>query len=59
MRNALTSLPWVEDATIHADRSTKTVRFGINDKSQFSMSKIRSVLGSRYSKGLELVEGPP
>jgi hypothetical protein len=58
VRSALATLPWVEKRTIAADRATRTARFGINDKSQFSLEKIKEALGPRYSRGLELVEGP-
>ena len=40
MRDALATLPWVETGTIDADRATRTVRFGINDQSQFSLDKV-------------------
>jgi hypothetical protein len=58
VRSALATLPWVESRTIEASRETKTARFGINDKRQFSMDEIRKVLPSRYRSGLQLVSGP-
>jgi predicted NAD-dependent protein-ADP-ribosyltransferase YbiA (DUF1768 family) len=32
VRNALETLPWVEQRTIAADRGSRTVAFGINDR---------------------------
>ena len=56
MSDALASLPWVEQGSIKADRSSRTVVFGINDKSLFNMDEIVEALGSRYGKGLEQVK---
>jgi hypothetical protein len=53
--DALATLPWVEQGSIKADRGSRTVVFGINDKSQFNMDKIGEALGSRYGKGIEQV----
>jgi hypothetical protein len=58
VRDALATLPWVEQRTIAADRGSRTVTFGINDRSKFSLDKIKQALAPRYRKGLALVEGP-
>jgi hypothetical protein len=56
--DALATLPWVEQGSIKADRGSRTVVFGINDKSQFNLDEIGEALGSRYRKGMEVVKGP-
>jgi hypothetical protein len=56
--DALASLPWVEQGSIKADRSSRTVVFGINDKDQFNMDEVSEALGARYRKGVEVVKGP-
>jgi hypothetical protein len=58
VRDALATLPWVEQRTIDADRGTHTVTFGVNDRSKFSMDKIKQALAPRYRRGLAIVEGP-
>lgn len=58
MRGALATLPWVEKGTIDADRSTRTVRFGVTDKRQFNLEAVRRALPARYRSGLELLSGP-
>jgi cytochrome c-type biogenesis protein CcmE len=58
VRDALATLPWVEQGTIQVDPDTKQVRFGINDKAQFSEEALRQALPSRYRKGLAVVSGP-
>ena len=58
MRNALATLPWVEQRTIEPDRSTKRVRFGINDKSKFNEEELKQALSGKYRKGLTVVSGP-
>ena len=59
MSDALATLPWVEQGSIHADRSNRMVTFGINDESQFSMDELRQTLGPRYGKGIEVVGDKP
>lgn len=58
MREALASLPWVDDNSNKADQITHHVRFGIYDKSKFNLDEIREVLPPRFREGLELVSGP-
>jgi hypothetical protein len=57
--DALATLPWVEQGSIDADRSSRTVKFGINDESQFDLEALRKTLGSRYGNGLNVLENKP
>ena len=58
MRRALTHVTWIEQSSIEADRSTTQVKFGVNDKKQFSLEALRDALPSKYQKGLAIVQGP-
>jgi hypothetical protein len=58
VRDALATLPWVEQKTIQADRATKTAKFGVNDKAAFDLSEIEGALSSKYRRGLRVVDGP-
>jgi hypothetical protein len=58
VRDALATLPWVEQKTIQADRASKTVKFGVNDKKAFNLNEIEETLSSKYRKGLRIIEGP-
>jgi hypothetical protein len=58
VRSALASLPWVEPKTITADRATKNVHFGVNDKSKFSEAAVKRALPARYRTGLTVVSAP-
>jgi hypothetical protein len=58
VREALASLPWVDDDSNRADRITHKVRFGIYDKSKFDLDQIREALPPRFREGVELVSGP-
>lgn len=56
MRNALATLPWVEQRTIRPDRASLHVQFGINDRAAYSEAEMRRVLGSRYGQGMVVKE---
>jgi hypothetical protein len=58
VRDALATLPWVEKDSIEASRSTKKVVFGIKDKSQFDLDKLKATLSKKYQTGLRLEDGP-
>jgi hypothetical protein len=59
VRNALASLPWVEQRTIETHKPQRLdVTFGINDKSAFSEDDITRVLGGSYAPGWKVVKGP-
>jgi hypothetical protein len=59
VRDALATLPWVEQKTIQADRAARTAKFGVNDKAAFSLSEIEEALSPKYRRGLRVVDGPP
>jgi hypothetical protein len=56
VRNALASLPWVEQKTIEPNRDTHLVKFGINDRSAFNEEEMANVLGPRYRKDMTVKE---
>ena len=58
MRDALATLPWVEKETFSADRATKRVRIGVNDKKLFDFNQIQDALPAKYQQGLTLVLVP-
>jgi hypothetical protein len=58
VRDALRTLPWVEQETIEPDRSSRTVKFGINDASKFNVEELSETLGPRYGRGMEVLQGP-
>jgi len=58
VRSALETLPWVEKWTIDPDRASRTVKFGITDKSKFSEAAVRAALPARYANGMKVLEGP-
>ena len=58
MSDALATLPWVEQGSIKADRASRSVRFGINDKKLFSLEEIRTTLAAKYQGGLAVASGP-
>jgi len=58
VRDALASLPWVDQDSTRFDRISHKVKFGIYDKSKFDLDQIREALPEKYREGLELASGP-
>ena len=58
MREALTTLPWVEPDTILADRNTRQARFAVKDKAAFNLDEVNKALGSQYNRGVKVLTGP-
>ena len=58
MRDALTTLPWVESDSIQADRKTRQVKFTVKSKSAFDLDEVKRALGSRYGGGVKTLAGP-
>jgi hypothetical protein len=52
----LATLPWVEQVSIKADRSSRTVTFGINDASQYNLEELSQALSPRYRKDIKVLE---
>jgi len=48
----------VEYHTIEADRETQKVTFGVNDLKSFSVEELTKALGSRYGKGMKVLQSP-
>jgi hypothetical protein len=58
VRNALGTLPWVEQATIQMDFKTRELRFGLNDKSKFSAQQVADALKAQGFPDVEFKGGP-
>ena len=58
MRDALTTLPWVEPKSIAADRKTQQAKFTVKDKKAFNMEELKKALGERYGEGVSVLAGP-
>jgi hypothetical protein len=58
VRDALTTLPWVESDTITPDGRKRQVKFTVKDRTKFDMDEVKRALGSRYSDGVTLMAGP-
>jgi hypothetical protein len=58
VREALTTLPWVEPKTIVADRRTQQVKFTVKTKSAFDLDEVKKALGERYDDGVAVLTGP-
>jgi hypothetical protein len=55
---ALTTLPWVEPASIKTDRKARQVKFTVKERSKFNMGEVKQALGSRYGDDATLLTGP-
>ena len=44
MRDALGTLPWVEQETIQMNFQTRELRFGLKDRSQFNAAAVQNAL---------------
>ena len=58
MTAALTTLPWVEPATIQTDSKKRQVKFAVKEGAKFDLDEVIRVLGSRYGYGAKLLAGP-
>jgi hypothetical protein len=58
VREALTTLPWVEPDSITTDARTRQVRFTVKNKSAFNSNELKRALGDRYGYGLTTLVGP-
>jgi hypothetical protein len=58
VKDALTTLPWVEPASIRPDRAKRQVRFAVTDRGQFDMAAVASALEKQgYTRAAKLA-GP-
>ena len=58
MRDALTTLPWVEPDSIVTEAKTRQVKFTLKDRKAFDEEAVRTTLGTRYARRLKLLAGP-
>ena len=58
MRDALTTLPWVEPQSIVADRKIQQTKFTVKDKKAFNLDEVKQVLGDQYRDGVTVLTGP-
>lgn len=58
MRNALTTLPWVESKSIVTDSKTLQAKFTVSSKSAFNVEEVKRALGDRYADGMTVLTGP-
>ena len=58
MREALTTLPWVEPDSIVADRKIRQAKFKVKDRSAFNADELKKALGDKYGDGMTVLTGP-
>jgi hypothetical protein len=58
VRNALTTLPWVETNSIKTDSKTLQAKFTVKSKSAFNVEELKRALGDRYGDGMTVLTGP-
>ena len=57
MRDALSTLQFVEQGTIKADVKTKRVEFSA-DKTQFDFPKVKAAIAAKGFEEVKLISGP-
>jgi hypothetical protein len=55
---ALTTLPWIDSATIQTDGKLRQVKFAVTDLVKFDLAELARALGPRYSYDMKLLAGP-
>lgn len=58
MRQALATLPWVEQASIQTDIPTRQVRFNLTDKTAWSEEQVRSALKAKSFPDVTVLTAP-
>ena len=58
MREALATLPWVEQDSIKADVGTHIATFAVKDSSKFEMTQVQEALKEQQFPEVELISGP-
>ncbi len=59
MRKALSTLPWVEKASIQPDTTRQQVTFAVTDKKSFSLDEVKKTIeGKTGFKVGKVLEGP-
>jgi len=54
----LTTLPWVEPASIVSDGKIRQAKFTVKDKAKFNLDEVKRALGTRYADGVKVLAGP-
>jgi hypothetical protein len=58
VREALATLPWVEQETVKADVDKKEVRFGVKDPKEFNFKEVQEAIGKQGFNEVNLLAGP-
>jgi hypothetical protein len=58
VRDALATLPWVEQKSIVTDIATKEVQFRLADKSKFNLDEVKKALEAQNFQAIKLKSGP-
>jgi hypothetical protein len=58
VRDALATLPWVEQDTIRMNFKARELKFGLKDKDAFNEGAVKDALNSQGFPGAELKSGP-
>jgi hypothetical protein len=58
VRNALGTLPWVEQATIQTDVKSREVRFNLKDKGAFNEAEVKTALQGQGFKEVTVKSAP-
>jgi len=58
VRDALGTLPWVEQSSIKADVEAKEVRFVVKDPKDFDLKAVQSAIGAKGFSEVNLLAGP-
>ncbi len=58
MREALASLPWVEQGSIDVNVTTQKVKFDVKGKGQFDLKAAKDALAKQGFNDVRFVKGP-
>jgi hypothetical protein len=58
VREALETLPWVEQASVVADVPTRKVSFNVTDAGLYNFDKLKEALGNQGFDDVELLSAP-
>jgi hypothetical protein len=58
VREALATLPWVEQASVSADVPSRKVVFNVSDASKFDFEQLNEALKKQDFDDAELIHGP-
>jgi hypothetical protein len=58
VREALATLPWVEQGSINADVPSRKVTFNVKDAASFDFEKVKDALKEQNFDDVEMVSAP-